>query len=134
MIGSVIVTHGRLADCLVEVAESIGGKIEQIRVVSVMNSDKTESIRALLSSAIRKIDSGEGVLIFTDMFGGTLTNIALSLMEEGKVDVITGVNLPIVLKFIGHRQDKTLSELAVLLKDYGHSSIVLAGDMLKDKK
>lgn len=134
MIGAVIVTHGRLADCLVSVAESIAGKIENIRVVSVMNSDKTESIRALLASAIREIDSGDGVLIFTDMFGGTPTNIALSLMEVGRVDIITGVNLPIVIKFVGHRNDKTLSELAALLKDYGQSSIVLAGDMLKEKK
>src|SRR4030066_1536244 len=134
MKGAVFITPGRLADCLVSVAESIAGKIENVRVVPVMNSDKTENIRVLLSSAIKEIDSGEGVLIFTDMFGGTPTNIALSLMEEGKVDIITGVNLPIVLKFVGHRNDKTLSELAVLLKDYGHSSIVLAGDMLKEKK
>jgi len=134
MIGAVIITHGRLADCLVSVAESIAGKIENVRVVPVMNSDKTENIRVLLSKAIKEIDSGDGVLIFTDMFGGTPTNIALSLMEEGKVDIITGVNLPIILKFVSHRNDKTLSELAALLKDYGHTSIVLAGDMLKEKK
>ncbi|OGQ06229.1 MAG: hypothetical protein A2W38_02205 [Deltaproteobacteria bacterium RBG_19FT_COMBO_58_16] len=134
MIGAVIITHGRLADCLVSVAESISGKIENVRVVPVMNSDKTENIRVLLSKAIKEIDSGDGVLIFTDMFGGTPTNIALSLMEEGKVDIITGVNLPIILKFVSYRNDKTLSELAALLKDYGHTSIVLAGDMLKEKK
>jgi len=134
MIGAVIVTHGHLAECIVSVAESITGKIENIRVVPVMNTDKTEDIRELLSKAIREIDTGKGVLIFTDMFGGTPTNIALSLLVEGKVDIITGVNLPIVLKFVGHRKDKPLSELAALLKDYGHSSIVLAGDMLKEKK
>ena len=134
MIGAAIITHGRLADCLVSVAESISGKIENVRVVPVMHSDKTENIRVLLSKAIQEIDSGDGVLIFTDMFGGTPTNIALSLMEEGKVDIITGVNLPIILKFVSYRNDKTLSELAALLKDYGHTSIVLAGDMLKEKK
>jgi len=134
MIGAVIVTHGHLAECIVSVAESITGKIDNVRVVPVMNTDKTEDIRELLSKAIREIDTGKGVLIFTDMFGGTPTNIALSLLVEGKVDIITGVNLPIVLKFVGHRQDKPLSELAALLKDYGHSSIVLAGDMLKEKK
>lgn len=134
MIGAIIITHGHFADCLLEVAESIAGKIENIEAVPVMSSDTTEHIRDILSTAIRKIDSGEGVLIFTDMFGGTPTNIALSLMEEGRVDIITGVNLPIVLKFVGHRKDKALAELAVFLKDYGHSSIVLAGDMLKEKK
>ncbi len=134
MIGAVIVTHGRLADCLVEVAESITGKLENIRVVSVKNSDTTENIRGLLSAAIKEINTGDGVLIFTDMFGGTPTNIALSLIEEGQVDVITGVNLPIILKFVTHRNDKLIPELAQILKDYGHSSIVLAGDMLKEKK
>lgn len=134
MIGAVIVTHGHFADCLLEVAESIAGKIDYIKAVPVMSSDTTEHIREILSKAIRQIDTGDGVLIFTDMFGGTPTNIALSLMEEGRVDIITGVNLPIVLKFVGHRKDKTLPELAVFLKDYGHSSIVLAGDMLKEKK
>ncbi|MFQ5735735.1 MAG: PTS sugar transporter subunit IIA [Thermodesulfobacteriota bacterium] len=134
MIGAVIITHGQLAECLVEVAESITGKLENVKTVSVKNSDTTESIRGLLCSAIKEIDTGGGVLIFTDMFGGTPTNIALSLMEEGKVDVITGVNLPIVLKFIGHRNDKRIPELAQHLKEYGQSSIVLAGDMLKEKK
>lgn len=134
MIGAVIITHGRLADCLVEVAESITGKLEKIRTVLIKNSDTTENIRGLLSSAIKDLDAGEGVIIFTDMFGGTPTNIALSLIEEGRVDVLTGVNLPIILKFVGHRSDKTIQELALLLKDYGHSSIVLAGDMLKEKK
>jgi PTS system mannose-specific IIA component len=68
------------------------------------------------------------------MFGGTPTNIALSLLEAGRVEVITGVNLPVLLKFVGHRADKPLDELARLLREYGRSSIVLATDMLKEKK
>ncbi|MBI5587280.1 MAG: PTS sugar transporter subunit IIA [Deltaproteobacteria bacterium] len=134
MVGAIVVTHGSLAASLVEVAESITGKIENVRVVSVRNSDTTESIRSALSGFVREVNTGSGVIIFTDMFGGTPTNIALSLLEDGKVDVITGVNLPMLIKFIGNRTEKRLSEVALLLKDYGQKSIVLAGDMLKEKK
>ncbi|HXI10985.1 MAG TPA: PTS sugar transporter subunit IIA [Thermodesulfobacteriota bacterium] len=134
MVGAIIVTHGNLAASLVEVAESITGKMENVRTVSVLNSDTTESIRGTISGAIKEVNSGSGVIIFTDMFGGTPTNVALSLLEDGRVDVITGVNLPMLIKFIGNRTEKSLAEVALLLKDYGQKSIVLAGDMLKDKK
>ncbi len=134
MVGAIIVTHGNLAVSLVEVAESITGKMENVRTVSVLNSDTTESIRGAISGAIKEVNSGSGVIIFTDMFGGTPTNVALSLLEDGRVDVITGVNLPMLIKFIGNRTEKSLAEVALLLKDYGQKSIVLAGDMLKDKK
>ncbi len=134
MVGAIVITHGSLASSLMEVAESITGKIEKVKTVSVMSSDTTESIRSALSGSIKDVNSGSGVIIFTDMFGGTPTNVALSLLEDGKVDVITGVNLPMLIKFIGNRTEKSLSEVALLLKEYGQKSIVLAGDMLKDKK
>ncbi len=134
MVGAIVITHGSLAASLMEVAESITGKIEKVKTVSVTRSDTTESIRSALSGSIKDVNSGSGVIIFTDMFGGTPTNVALSLLEDGKVDVITGVNLPMLIKFIGNRTEKSLSEVALLLKDYGQKSIVLAGDMLKDKK
>lgn len=134
MVGAIVITHGSLAASLMEVAESITGKIEKVKTVSVVSSDTTESIRGALSGSIKEVNSGSGVIIFTDMFGGTPTNVALSLLEDGKVDVITGVNLPMLIKFIGNRTEKSLSEVALLLKEYGQKSIVLAGDMLKDKK
>lgn len=134
MVGAVIITHGKVAEALVEAAEAITGKIENVRTVSVANSDSTDGIRGVVSGAIKETDSGKGVVVFTDMFGGTPTNIALSLMGAGKVEVITGVNLPMLIKFVGHRADKELHELAVTLRDYGQKSIVLAGEMLKDRK
>lgn len=134
MIGAVIVTHGGLAQGLIDVAESIAGPMEALKAVSVSRSDNTESIRGMLSGAVKEVNRGDGVVIFTDMFGGTPTNIALSLLEGGRVEVITGVNLPMVLKFAGHRTDKKLHELVLYLKEYGQNSIVLAGDMLKEKK
>lgn len=133
MVGAVVITHGRLAEALVEAAEAITGKVEKVRTVSVASTDSTDGIRGLVSAAVKEADSGKGVVVFTDMFGGTPTNIALSLMNTGKVEVITGVNLPMLIKFVGHRSDKGLHELASVLKDYGQKSIVLAGEMLKDR-
>lgn len=133
MVGAVIITHGSLADSLVEVAETISGKIDQIRTVSVMSTDATDGIRDSLADAVKAVSSGKGVIIFTDMFGGTPTNIALSLYKEGEVEVITGVNLPVLIKFTGHRSEKPLGELAVILKDSAQQGIVLAGDMLSEK-
>ncbi len=134
MIGSVIVTHGRLAEALLDAAEAITGKVEGVRILALSRTDTTDGIREVIRSAVSEVDTGEGVLVFTDMFGGTPTNIALSAFEEDRVEVITGVNLPMVLKYVSHRSDKGLEELSELLKDYGRKSIVLAGDMLKDKK
>lgn len=134
MIGAVIVTHGKLAEALVEAAEAITGSVEGIRALTLSRSDTTDGIRDVLRTAVSDVDNGKGVLVFTDMFGGTPTNIALSAFEEGRVEVITGVNLPMVLKYVSHRSDKGLGELSELLKEYGRKSIVLAGDMLKDKK
>ena len=108
--------------------------MDNVHVVSVITQDATEGIRARIAVAVKEANSGVGVIIFTDMFGGTPTNIALSLLEAGRVEVITGVNLPVLLKFVGHRADKPLDELARLLREYGRSSIVLATDMLKREK
>jgi PTS system mannose-specific IIA component len=133
MVGAVVITHGRLAEALVEAAEAITGKMEKVAAVSVASTDSTDGIRGVVSAAVKETDSGAGVVVFTDLFGGTPTNIALSLMNAAKVEVVTGVNLPMLIKFVGHRSDKTLHELAAVLKDYGQKSIVLAGEMLKDR-
>lgn len=134
MTGAVIVTHGKLAESLFAAAESITGGIENVRTVSITNADNSDRIRGEISSAIKEVDGGQGVVVFTDMFGGTPTNIALSLMEEGRVEVITGVNLPLLIKFAGHRSERPLNEFVHLLKEYGRESIVIAGQMLKEKK
>ncbi|HBG45483.1 MAG TPA: PTS sugar transporter [Deltaproteobacteria bacterium] len=134
MIGSVIITHGRLAEALLEAAESISGRIEGVRTLSISQSDTAGGIRDVLTAAVKEVDSGSGVVLFTDMFGGTPTNISLSTFEAGRVEVITGVNLPMVLKYVSHRSEKSLEELTILLKDYGQKAIVLAGEMLREKK
>ncbi len=133
MIGAVIITHDGLGECLIKAVESISGSHERVKAVGVEYTDATEGVREVLKRAINEVDAGKGVVIFTDMFGGTPTNIALSFFEAGSVEIITGVNLPLLLKFVSHRPAKPLSELAVFLKDYGRSTIILAGDMLKEK-
>lgn len=134
MIGAIIITHGRLAGCLIDTASAITGKADNIKAIHIEGSNTTDSVRAALMTAVKEINTGDGVIIFTDMFGGTPTNIALPFCSAGKVEVITGVNLPMLFKFIGHRADMPLAALAVFLRDSGRQSIVLAGDMLKDKK
>lgn len=134
MIGAVIITHGALASSILDVVQSITGPLESVLAVEIMNSETTEGIRSALCAAVEAADSGKGVIIFTDMFGGTPTNVALSLLDEGRVEILTGVNLPLLIKFVGHRSEKPLHELTLLLKDYGQKSIVLAGDMLKERK
>ena len=133
MIGAVIITHGTLGKAIVEAAEIIIGKAALIQMITVTGSDAPDGLRARIGDAVKQVNAGGGVLIFTDMFGGTPTNIALAFLDPGKVDILTGVNLPMLIKFLGHRAEKTLSEITVMLKEYGRTSIVLAGDMLKDK-
>ena len=133
MIGAVVITHASLAQSLIEAAEAITGKLEGVMPVSISKSDSTEGVRRVIKQALKDVSSGKGAIIFTDMFGGTPTNIALSLYEEGRVEIITGVNLPLLIKFVSHRADKPLSELVLILKEHGSKSIVLAGDMLRER-
>lgn len=133
MIGAVIITHGTLGVALVDAAEIIVGKADRIQMITVTGADVPDGLRAKIADAVKQVNDGSGVLIFTDMFGGTPTNIALAFLEPEKVDILTGVNLPMLIKFIGHRAEKKLSSLTLLLKEYGRASIVLAGDMLKDR-
>lgn len=134
MVGAIVITHGGLADSLVDELKLIAGDIDMIETVTVRENDTTEEISGLLVKLAKSVDGGKGVLIFTDMLGGTPSNVALPLLEEGKVDIMTGVNLPVLLKFVNHRTDKPLGELAPLLKEYARESIVLASDVLKEKK
>lgn len=133
MIGAIIITHGTLGKALIEAAEIIVGKADRMQILTVTGSDAPDGLRAKIADAVKQVNDGNGVLIFTDMFGGTPTNIALSFLAPEKVDILTGVNLPMLIKFLGYRAEKTLRELTLMLKEYGRTSIVLAGDMLKDK-
>jgi PTS system mannose-specific IIA component len=134
MVGGIIIAHGTLAESLVKAAESIIGKAENVRTVSVMDGETTEQIRGNLEEAVKDVKKNDGVIIFTDMFGGSPTNIALSILEEGVVEILTGVNLPVLLKFLSYRSEMNFAELILQLKEHGQKSIVLTSDVLKGKK
>ena len=131
MVGIVIVTHLRLGEELLAVAELIVGKLKQFEAVSIDPSEGVEEIREKISASIRKVDRGKGILILTDMFGGTPSNISLSFLEEWKIEVITGVNLPMLLKLSTYEGEEDLVELAEFIKTYGQKNINLASEILK---
>jgi len=129
MIGIVIAAHQDLGPALLRAAEGIVGPMQALVALSLNYDEDPAAARAGLEQAIRKLQTGEGVLILTDMFGGTPTNMALPFLEEGRVEVLTGVNLPILLKAHSGRAGVGLKELATHLKDYGARNIVLASDI-----
>jgi PTS system mannose-specific IIA component len=130
VVGTVLVTHGALGDELVAVAEKIVGKLPYIKAVSVGWHNDVEDAKTRIKKAIKEVDQGKGVIILTDMFGGTPSNVAMSLMAANKVDVVTGVNLPMVVKLGNQKGEETLSKLATVVRDLGKRQIARAGELL----
>jgi mannose PTS system EIIA component len=131
MIGIVIVTHCNLGLELIRSAEFIVGKLGNAKAVSLNPEDQVEALRGKIAEAIEKVDTGSGVILLVDMFGGTPSNISLSFLAEGKVEVVTGVNLPMLIGLASKREGNSLSQVAREIKDYGLRSIALAGEILK---
>ncbi|MGD9044899.1 MAG: PTS fructose transporter subunit IIA [Desulfobacterales bacterium] len=135
MIGIVIVTHSQLGDALIEAAEFIiGSRPEALVSVSIDLSESAEVLRRKIADGIKEVKSKDGVLILTDMFGGTPSNLSYSFLEEGKIEVISGVNLPILIQAANTRAKLDLPKLAVKLEAFGKKSISLASGLLKGNK
>ncbi|MFC1828471.1 PTS sugar transporter subunit IIA [Thermodesulfobacteriota bacterium] len=135
MIGIVIVTHRQLGDALIDAAEFIlGDPPEAMISVSVDLNEKAEKLRKKIANGIKQVNQNEGILILTDMFGGTPSNLSYSFLEEGRVEVLSGVNLPILIKAANTRDKMDISELARTLEDSGKKSISLASGILKGNK
>jgi len=134
MVGGVIVTHGQLANELVSSAEMIVGEITHITTVSIGWHDDVEVAREEIERAVQRVDAGNGVLLLTDMFGGTPTNIAASFLGRAPVEVVTGVNLPMVIKLATQEKDESLPDLARRVRDQGREQIHIASDILTPKK
>ena len=135
MIGIVVVTHRKLADALIDAAEFIvGTKIEALTPVSIDLSQDADVLRNKIVKGIKQVKSPQGVLILTDMFGGTPSNLSYSFLKEGQVEVISGVNLPILIKAVNSRKDQQLTQLAECLETYGKKSISMASGILKGNK
>jgi PTS system mannose-specific IIA component len=133
VVGLVVATHGRLGEELLRTAEGIVGAVAGARAVSISSGRPVEEARAELGEAIRAVDEGEGTLVLTDMFGGTPANLALTFLD-GRVEVLTGVNLPMVLKFAATRGDGlSLAATAELLGAYGQKNITLASELLRQR-
>ncbi len=135
MIGIVIVTHSQLGEALIDTAAFIlGSKPDATVAVSVDLNENPEKLRRQIENAIKKVQQEKGVLVLTDMFGGTPSNLSYSFLEDGRVEVISGVNLPILIKATSARQEKELSDLATTLETFGKRSISLASGILKGNK
>ena len=136
MIGIVIVTHSRLGDALIGAAEFIiGNRPEAMESVSIDLNENTDKLRTKIARGIKKVQGQEGILILTDMFGGTPSNLSYSFLEEGHIEVLSGVNLPILIQAASLRdKDMKLDELAASLEIFGKKSISLASGILKGNK
>jgi PTS system mannose-specific IIA component len=135
MIGIVIVTHCQLGDALIGAAEFIiGSRPESIESVSIDLSENAEKLRGKIDRGIQKVMGQEGVIILTDMFGGTPSNLSYSFLEEGHIEVLSGVNLPILIQAVNRRKKMELDQLAANLEAFGKKSISLASGILKGNK
>ncbi|MEW6321756.1 MAG: PTS sugar transporter subunit IIA [Acidobacteriota bacterium] len=131
MIGVVVVTHGQLATELVNAAETIVGDLPTFTAVSIGWHEDMQDARNELAAAIGRVQGPEGVLILTDMFGGTPSNLAITFLELNRVEVVTGVSLPMLIKAANLREQADLLGVARTLAEHGRSSIWVASDLLK---
>jgi PTS system mannose-specific IIA component len=134
MIGVVVVTHGQLARELVSAAETIVGDLPRFAAVSIGWHEDTDDAREEIAQAISRVDQGQGVLILTDMFGGTPCNLAMTFLAENQVEVITGVNVPMLIKLSGVQEHAELLAVARDMREHGRHAIWVASDLLRAEK
>ena len=130
MIGLVLVTHGRLASEFVRAMEHVVGPQEQIAAICIGPEDDMEARRNDIAGSIARVDAGEGVIILTDLFGGTPSNLAISLMKSDRVEVIAGVNLPMLIRLEGARRSMDLKAAVAAARDAGRKYISVASEIL----
>jgi PTS system mannose-specific IIA component len=133
MIGLLIISHCDVGKELLNAAELIMGRLEAASAISITQTTESEELLKNISKEIKALDRGQGVLILTDMFGGTPSNLSFSFLKEGAVDVLTGVNLPMVVEVAQNRQRLNLSELGEKAKEAGTRGIALGGKLLKSQ-
>ena len=133
-IGGVLVSHGQVANELLAAAETVVGELQHITAVSIGWHDDVELAKAEVSRAIKKVSQGKGVLLLTDMFGGTPTNISAMFIEENDIEIVTGVNLPMVIKLASQNKECSLSEMAKEVESQGKQAIYRASELLMPQK
>jgi PTS system mannose-specific IIA component len=134
MIGVVVVTHGQLATELLNAAETIVGDLPQFVAVSIGWHEDVQDARQEIANAIARVNGTNGVLVLTDMFGGTPSNLGITFLETDKVEVITGVNLPMLIKLASLREQSDLLSVAREMREVGRNAIWVASDLLRAEK
>jgi mannose PTS system EIIA component len=130
MIGLVLVTHGQLAAEFVRAMEHVVGPQEAVEAICIGPEDDMEGRRADIAAAIKSVDSGRGVIVLSDLFGGTPSNLAISLMEAGRVEVIAGINLPMLIRLGSARKTMKVTEAVAAARDAGRKYITIASEVL----
>ncbi len=133
-VGGVIVSHGQLATELLSAAETVVGDLGHITAVSIGWHDDVEAASSEVERAIKQVSQGNGVVLMTDMFGGTPTNISAMFIKDGEVELVTGVNLPMVIKLASQNKETTLADLSRAIEDQGKQSIYRTGALLEPQK
>lgn len=133
-IGGVIISHGQVATELLAAAETVVGEISHVTAVSIGWHDDVEMAQDQVERAIASVSGGEGVLLMTDMFGGTPTNIAAMFLKHGEVEMVTGVNLPMVIKLASNSKEITLGELAKIVEEQGKQAIYRTSALFEPPK
>jgi PTS system mannose-specific IIA component len=126
MVGILVVSHGRLAEALISSVQFLVGNLKRVKGISIWPRDRKEEVKDRIQKGIGELDDGDGVVILTDVLGGTPTNLSLSVLEDKKVEVVTGVNMPMLLTLSSYRKGKSLEEISRLAKKSGRRSIILA--------
>jgi PTS system mannose-specific IIA component len=133
MIGLVLVTHGRLAEEFRAALEHVVGEQSRIATVSIHPDDDVGSRRGDILAAVAEVDAGKGVIVLTDMFGGTPSNLAISVMDPGHIEVIAGTNLPMLIKLASIRREANLAEAVEQAREAGRKYINVASQLLRDQ-
>lgn len=131
MIGILLVTHGQLAMTFLSALEHVLGKQENVATICIEADDDIEEIKQEIGNKIQQINTGNGVLILTDMFGGTPSNLALSYLKKGEVEIVSGLNLPMLIRLANYRQYEDLDKLALDAKETGQKYINIASELLE---
>src|SRR4030066_1134918 len=129
MVGILVVSHGGLADALIASVQSLVGNLQRTRGFSIWPKEKEEEVKDRVRKEIAEVDDGDGVVILTDVLGGTPTNLSLPFLEDEKVEVVTGVNIPMLLTLTSYRKGRSLREIGSLLKKSGRRGIILAKEV-----
>ncbi len=134
MVGILIVSYGGFAEALISSLQFLMGEQQKIGGVSIWPKDREKEIKDRIRQEIVKVNDGDGVVILTDVLGGTATNLSLSFLENEKVELVTGVNMPMLLTLSSYRKGRSLGEIGKLVKKSGRRSIILAKQLLESKR